>query len=223
MPRQHYVYVSFRRETRQFYIGCRSSLTPDDGYMGSGVWVWCMQDLGIKLEKEVLKTFATRDQALVTEQKLICAFRSNPLCMNHKHTKNWIAPALTPPAPPRGLKWPPQIHDTEFWNRRHGVKVYLETYWVPFLERRLVDMEFLRTYYPSAMMAIYRFATRRGDTPGKLLPPKLRVPARSKELQAWLEKRVCATSVPSVERPFLIAPSSAACAGRTPASRAGQA
>ena len=34
MPRTHYVYVSFRRETRQFYIGCRSGFSVGDDYFG---------------------------------------------------------------------------------------------------------------------------------------------------------------------------------------------
>ena len=192
MPRQHYVYVSFRRDTRQFYIGCHSALSPQDGYVGSGVWVWCMQDLGIALEKEVLKVCPTREAALRIEKSLINSLRPNPLCMNNKHTKNWITPANKPPPAPRGLTWPPQYHDTEFWKRRHGIKVYLETYWVPFIERKMVDMLFLRTYYPSAMMTIYRFYTKRGVKPGKEFPAHLRVPARSNELQLYLEKRALA-------------------------------
>ena len=193
MPRQHYVYVSFRRDTRQFYIGCHSALSPQDGYVGSGVWVWCMQDLGIALEKEVLKVCPTREEALRIEKSLINSLRPNPLCMNNKHTtKNWLTPAIKPPPAPRGLTWPPQYHDTEFWKRRHGIKVYLETYWVPFIERKMVDMLFLRTCYPSAMMTIYRFYTKRGVKPGKEFPAHLRVPTRSNELQLYLEKRALA-------------------------------
>jgi hypothetical protein len=151
-----------------------------------------MQDLGIALEKEVLKVCPSRDEALRIEKSLINSLWPNPLCMNNKHTKNWITPAIKPPPAPRGLTWPPQYHDTEFWKRRHGIKVYLETHWAPFIERRLVDMEFLRTYYPSAMMTIYRFYTKRGMKPGKEFPAHLRVPAKSSELQLYLEKKALA-------------------------------
>jgi hypothetical protein len=56
MPRTHYVYVSYRKDTCQFYIGSRSSYSIDDGYYGSGVWPKAMLELGILLEKEVVKT-----------------------------------------------------------------------------------------------------------------------------------------------------------------------
>jgi hypothetical protein len=156
-----------------------------------------MQDLGIALEKEVLKVCTTREEALRIEKMLINSLRPNPLCMNNKHTKNWITPAIKPPPAPRGLTWPPQYHDTEFWKRRHGIKVYLETYWVPFIERNMVDMQFMRTYYPSAMMTMYRFASRNGTRPVKEFPAHLRVQARSNELQLYLKKKLAQATYPA--------------------------
>lgn len=184
MPRGcHYCYVSFRRETKQFYIGCRSAwnLEDDTQYVGSGVWITCMRQLGINLEKEVLKVFPDRKEALRVEGVLIERFRNHPLCMN---SKAWLSPVLAIPEPPDKLSWPPQYHDTQFWRRRHGLKVYLETHWAPFIEQGMVDMMFLRAYYPSTAFSIYRFETVR--TSGRKnvpirneLPTFLRVPRTS--------------------------------------------
>jgi hypothetical protein len=190
MPRTHYVYVSFRRETRQFYIGCRSGFSVGDDYFGSGIWVRCMLERGVTLEKEVLKTYPNRAAAERAERLLINAFKDHPLCMNSKYKKNWLEPAIKlPPAPP-GLSWPPQFHDTEFWRRWHGIKVYLETHWVPFIEHGMIDLEFMRNYYPSAMAGIHQFQGKRGKTPGNILPKHLKIPGRSRRLELFLENPV---------------------------------
>ena len=183
MQQTHYVYVSFRRATRQFYIGFRSATGPDDGYLGSGRWPRSLRGQHV-LEKEILKVCPTRQAARVLEKRLINAFRSHPLCMNDRRDDRIL------PDPPEGVTWPPQFHNSELWRKRAGLRIYLETYWLPFIERSLVDMRFLRAYYPTTVTAIYGYKTARSDE-GRArrdLPKHLRILHESEDLRLALRK-----------------------------------
>ena len=128
------------------------------------------------LEKEVLKICPNRAEALRIEMKVIMAFRDHPLCMNERPLRYLKLPKEIPPPPP-GLAWPPQYHETNFRHKRHGIKVYIEEHWRPFIDAGLVDMRFIRAYYPTALRALYTLRERDLSS-GKLyrtLPPHLTI------------------------------------------------
>lgn len=81
----HYVYVSYRPDTKEFYIGKRSTIhNPyfDGSYVGSGFWPQNMSSANIPLEKEVLKVCVSKKEAHNLEVMLLRKFR------NHKYSKN---------------------------------------------------------------------------------------------------------------------------------------
>lgn len=79
----HYVYKLIHTETKQYYIGSRTSrvLPADDNYLGS-MCVWKPDKS--KLSKKILKDdFKTRDEALLYESKLIEDSIEDPLNENY--------------------------------------------------------------------------------------------------------------------------------------------
>jgi hypothetical protein len=87
-----YLYVTFHRETKRFYIGSRTiwAIEPEDDflYLGSGRWINEMAYEGTKLEKEILKISQRRQDIKRLELKLINSFWDNPLSMNRA---KWVA------------------------------------------------------------------------------------------------------------------------------------
>lgn len=89
---RHYVYVITDQQTRQYYIGLRSTnQTPEtDNYSGSGVW--CRQNRVLhgkkyleidRFSKTILKTFDNRESASRYENEYLKNYLYvDPLCMN---------------------------------------------------------------------------------------------------------------------------------------------
>lgn len=85
----YYVYISFRRETLQFYIGRKTIRwihpNSDIDYFGSGQWISYAKQHKIKLEKEILKICSSLEEAKRIEKKLLVACQFNKFCMNIEH------------------------------------------------------------------------------------------------------------------------------------------
>lgn len=84
----HYTYILLHKETDEFYIGVRTCEgNPDkDNYKGSMIrW----KPDKSKLDKKVLRTFDTREEANQHEYELIELFIKDPLNRNYHNTVKW--------------------------------------------------------------------------------------------------------------------------------------
>lgn len=82
----HYVYKTTHKITGEFYIGVRKSyVSPQvDKYKGSGVWILFMCADPENLQKEIIGTFRSREEANHNELFHILRNIKNPLCRNRK-------------------------------------------------------------------------------------------------------------------------------------------
>lgn len=96
-----------------------------------------------------------------------------------------------------------QYHETEWWRKWNGgVKLYLERFWAPFIDAELIDLAFMRAYYPSTVAAIHQFQGRRGNAPGNILPRHLTIPRRSRKLALFLENPTSVGGVAQIPRGY---------------------
>lgn len=79
----HYVY-KLESETGAFYFGVRSSsVSPlEDSYMGSGTWPKLCRKGLVKLQKSIVSTHSSRQEACLAEAQIINQHLGNELLMN---------------------------------------------------------------------------------------------------------------------------------------------
>jgi hypothetical protein len=81
----HYTYLLIHRETKEFYIGVRTCVgipEDDNNYKGS-MFSWTPDRS--KLDKTILRTFNTREEANEHEHELINLFFRDPLNRNYNY------------------------------------------------------------------------------------------------------------------------------------------
>jgi hypothetical protein len=85
----HYVYRLVEPDSGHFYIGVRSCCNSDRDktYLGSGTWPKQMAKKRVKLHKDIVAIFGTRNEAEDFEYGLISSSISNPLCKNLHNAK----------------------------------------------------------------------------------------------------------------------------------------
>lgn len=86
MQKFHYTYKIINKVTDEFYIGVRSCACPieKDVYMGSSS-IWSKNYIKThrsELDKIILNTFCTRQEANIEEVKLLLEVQHDPLCIN---------------------------------------------------------------------------------------------------------------------------------------------
>ena len=91
MPRQskkwHYIYKTTNKINEKFYVGMHSTNNLEDGYIGSGKYLWnSIRKHGREnFEVEFLEFFDSREKLRERESFIVTEdFITNPLCMNLK-------------------------------------------------------------------------------------------------------------------------------------------
>lgn len=99
-PRKfHYIYKTICKTTGRFYVGMHSTDELDDGYLGSGVFLWkSIKKYGKDDHvKEIVELSPDRKSLRIREEKIIDEqFLKDPLCMNLKNGGGhgpWLDPA----------------------------------------------------------------------------------------------------------------------------------
>ena len=89
MPRRekkyHYLYKTTNLKNGKFYVGIHSTDNLEDGYLGSGKYLWnSIYKYGKEhFEREILELFETREKLFEREKNLVNEdFIKDPMCMN---------------------------------------------------------------------------------------------------------------------------------------------
>lgn len=82
-----YIYLTYRPDTEEFYIGRRIAAAYDDPlddveYLGSGQWIREMKETGISLKEEIIVVCETKEELAAKERAAISMFLWHLKCCN---------------------------------------------------------------------------------------------------------------------------------------------
>lgn len=142
--RYNFTYKTFTNSGK-YYVGRHSTNNINDGYQGSGKWIKLCKNTNNKLVTEFLEFYATYDELLIAEQKLLDEHINNSLCMNFNNRSSGFAigdrnPARSPKERKRrsenswmkteeGKRWMSENNPSKRSDVKHKRSIQLKQQW----------------------------------------------------------------------------------------------